>query len=142
VGSVNSRLFQISFSFDFSASYAMRFIPVQFRQANVAIVELYARGAFALSPVSGAVGAPQPRNLADARSFRNCFGVRNPSQDAEVHRRHALQSTAKAGLQNACSPSRGSSVLCVENKQADKDDPTQFARREVPWSDLRADGHR
>ncbi len=69
------------FDFEFFAPEPGRFVPMYLSQTQRAIGQSDASNTFAFTPASTAVNPTQPSDLADARSCREGFDLRNFADD-------------------------------------------------------------
>jgi hypothetical protein len=91
------RLVEVPLALDLFFADAVRFIPVQFSEANSTIPQSYPGSAFHLPPVALPIQATEPREIADSRSAREVGAAQDPvHRDRNVH--FALESAERTRL--------------------------------------------
>jgi hypothetical protein len=78
-------LIQVAFPPDLFSAYAMRFVPVQFRQADAAILQTDSRNALELTPATAPVYFPQSHHITDRTMDRHSLNVTDITDNFEFH---------------------------------------------------------
>jgi len=78
-------LIQVAFPSDLFSTYAMRFVPMQFRQADSAILQTDSRNALELTPATATVYFPQSRHITDRTMDRHSLNVMDITDNFEFH---------------------------------------------------------
>jgi len=78
-------LIQVPFPSDLFSAYAMRFVPVKFRQADSAILETDSRDAFELTPAAAPIYFSQSRHITDRAMDRHSLNVMDITDNFEFH---------------------------------------------------------
>jgi hypothetical protein len=78
-------LIQVAFPSDLFSAYAMRLVPVQFRQADFAILQTDSRNALELTPATAPVYFPQSRHITDRTMDRHSLNVMDITDNFEFH---------------------------------------------------------